>query len=908
MAEAIIGPLVWRLQEMAVGQARALVSVNDDIVRLRDRLMWLQAFLREADAKRRAVSDEVNKVWLLQTRDAVFDAEDALDHFYLRVDMSRFPRWAQPSMRYVVTFTTQVPMRRTLSKKITAINTRLEEIIQNKDKYKMDDVNKGIEVTWKASTSISGSNAELDDLQQGNLTLYEEHQKKLEKALTPTDQELKKNDNRPIVISVSGKSGVGKTTLVRNVYNAMIKKNYFDVYAMESFAPHLTAHNILHQIVQQLTEDNKNCPRSMVQEMLAKALKDKKYLLVIDGEVSRTEWKNILTMLTALGSSGNRIVHIRFEKPEKPSLYYQEYIQLEPLENNVVMELFHKRSRSQENQGEGRVPIVMKLQELLQLDTQYQKLEEYREDICKITEGLPLAVVLLSGLVQTKEFPHEWTEVFKYLSSKKSKRLDNLLSLCFDDLPHELKCCYLYFAAFPPNVVVEARNLVCMWMAEGFLTPRVGKTLEKVGYIFLNELIARNLVNLVLVDDSSSTGTMFVSIQNKVHEFLQSEAHEASFLEVHSGDDIPTLTSARRLSLQNYTDKYAALANPLPKLRSIFSQFEQEPKEQEPKGDQTKQCCMPQQLVVTNKKHKDIRSHIKGLLRGSEFLRVIDLQGIEIGEELPQAIGSVVHLQYLGITSCSLTVIHPSIGSLSGLQTLDVRETNVRKLPMNFWLMIKTLRHVFGFTLKLPKQIGNMKHMQTLDSIELDDCEKDLTGTIGKMVHLENLFVWNIAADNMEALSIALSKLENLRNLALHGHIIPSTVFITISLRRLKSMKLQGKLKFLYEITGMDVCLPNLSMLSLEKTKVSQGFISKLAELPSLETLAMYSGSYKDEHLLFSSTGFVSLKKIKLDVPTTLKTIEIEQGALHILKEFDILSQHHHVKISAEKRIRKIIV
>lgn len=64
-------------------------------------------------------------------------------------------------MRYVVTFTTQVPMRHILSKKIMAINTRLEEIIQNKDRYKMDDVNKGIEVTWKASTSISESNFEL---------------------------------------------------------------------------------------------------------------------------------------------------------------------------------------------------------------------------------------------------------------------------------------------------------------------------------------------------------------------------------------------------------------------------------------------------------------------------------------------------------------------------------------------------------------------------------------------------------------------------------------------------------------------------------------------------------------------------------------------------------------------------
>ena len=91
MAEAIIGPLVGRLQEVAVGEARALVGVNADIHRLRDKLMWLQAFLREADTRRRAVTDEVTRVWTLQTRDAVFDAEDALDHYHLHVDLSRYP-------------------------------------------------------------------------------------------------------------------------------------------------------------------------------------------------------------------------------------------------------------------------------------------------------------------------------------------------------------------------------------------------------------------------------------------------------------------------------------------------------------------------------------------------------------------------------------------------------------------------------------------------------------------------------------------------------------------------------------------------------------------------------------------------------------------------------------------------
>ena len=94
MAEAIIGPLVGRLQEVAVGEARALVGVSDDVQRLRDKLMWQQALLRdqEADTRRRAVSNQVTRVWRQQTQDAVFDAEDALDqyNYHLQVDNSRY--------------------------------------------------------------------------------------------------------------------------------------------------------------------------------------------------------------------------------------------------------------------------------------------------------------------------------------------------------------------------------------------------------------------------------------------------------------------------------------------------------------------------------------------------------------------------------------------------------------------------------------------------------------------------------------------------------------------------------------------------------------------------------------------------------------------------------------------------
>ncbi|XP_040255777.1 putative disease resistance RPP13-like protein 2 [Aegilops tauschii subsp. strangulata] len=868
MADALIGPLVGRLQELALSQARALVAVNKDIRRLRDKLMFLQAFLREADAKRHLFSDEITRVWLQQTRDAVFDAEDAVDHYYLQVDMSRYPWWARPSMRYVATFTTQVSMRHKLSAKVKDINSRLEDIIENKDKYRMEDTNKKSELTWKASTSISYAHRKLDDLVPPHIPIHDDNRKKLENAILPPTEEEDEYHHHPVLISVVGKSGVGKTTLVRDVYDKIDKK-IFIVHAMESFAPYLTATNIQRQIVQKLREGGNNFTRSDVNKAFDEKIRGQKYLLVIDGEVSSTDWKDILLSLK-VGAKGSRIVHITPHKPEEPPIgYLHVIINLESLGQETAVQLFHKR--------------------LIHIEVQDGISHDRHQDIHNITEGLPLGIALLSGLLQTKEFPCEWTNVFDYLKSKQSKRIHRILSVCFDDLPHELKCCFLYFAALPANIKIEARILVCLWMAEGFLRPRGGKTMEKVGYIYLNELIARNLVKPVHMDeeDKSSVGSIFVTIQNKVHEFLQFEAQEASFVEVHSGDDIPTLTSARRLSLQNSTDKYAVLASSLPKLRSIFSHFEQDPKD--PREDQTYLCCSPQLRKISKwKRNKDIKSHIQGLLHRSEFLRVINLQGIEIGKRLPDEIGNVVHVQYLGITSCSLEEIPGSIGSLTSLQTLDVRETSVRELPLSFWT-IKTLRHVFGGFLKFPKRIGRLKHLQTLDSVQLDTLDQDLVGTLGEMIHLEYLRVGNSSGGNVVALSKALDKLENLRTLIIKGENIPSSLFTSYTHRRLKFIVLDGKLDLPSNLNG-GFFLPNLITLSLASTSISQEFIDRLAQLPFLATFSLYSNSYKDDNIAFSPDGFRCLKKLMIDVEK-IKRFEAN-NALPKLEELDIHSQY----------------
>lgn len=538
--------------------------------------------------------------------------------------------------------------------------------------------------------------------------------------------------------------------------------------------------------------------------------------------------------------------------------------------------------------------------------------------------------MLLSGLLRTKEYPGEWKKVFDYLKTKaiQWKRLDSVLSMCFDDLPHDLKSCFLYFAALPVNTLIRARSLVCMWMAEGFLRPKDGKQMEKVGEQYLKELTSRQLVNLAPMEYEAS-GDERVAVQTKVHDFLLNEAQEASFVEVHSGDDIPTLSNARRLSLQNHTDKYAALEHQLPKLRSILSNFEkiEDGKEEdqlvtvekvqedhlgavekveeyqlgtvEKQGDhlgtvgkeekkQNQQACSCLQFHHSrdmDDSEKAMKHAIRQLLQGSKFLRVINLHGLEIGDTLPSDIGNVVHLQYLGITSCSLKHIPSSIGKITGLQTLDVRDTKVSTLPDEFW-KIEKLRHVFGF-LVLPRRVRRLKQLQTLESIEPDDQVRGWDKkTLQNMSHLQSLYIRKLTEGNADALT-AVCKLKYLVLLSIQGDSITSNLFTHSLLPRLQEMRLKGEIVPPTTPQSSNFYLPNLTKLYLKNTKVTKDFINKLGKLPFLATLVLKRDSYvnQDDHLVFTS-GFQSLKQLILDV--TVKKIEIGESVFPQLDKLEI--------------------
>ena len=73
-----------------------------------------------------------------------------------------------------------------------------------------------------------------------------------------------------------------------------------------------------------------------------------------------------------------------------------------------------------------------------------------------IVGGLPLAIIVLGGLLATKQTREEWEDVHKhvksYLHEEQNLRVNKvLLALSYNDLPSHLKPYFLYLGHFPED-------------------------------------------------------------------------------------------------------------------------------------------------------------------------------------------------------------------------------------------------------------------------------------------------------------------------------------------------------------------------------------------------------------------------------------------------------------------------
>ncbi|XP_039146702.1 disease resistance protein RPH8A-like [Dioscorea cayenensis subsp. rotundata] len=842
MADAAVGFVVEKLRDVIVQEAINLYGVRDEVEWLERELRRMQCFLKDADAKKNngGIDGERVKNWVTEMRDLAFEAEDIIDTF-MYYKLRR--RESDGCIGFIERFTfifDELVSRHKVHVQIERVKTKLLELSRSREVYGISNIGETIVTTsHPRSQNVIPILPQLrDDI---DMVGFDDEKKKIVLELVDI------NNTNQSVISIVGMGGLGKTTLAKSVYNDLEVKRSFDIFVWVIISQQYTILEILKEILSETS------PEDTIQTLSVKVfekLKKGKYLVVLDDVWKADVWNELLKVFPDINNGSRVIITTRFANVAKIANPTTKPHELRCLDENESRELFLRKVFPNQN-IETCCPTY---------------LVDYAHQLVQRCGGLPLALVVLGGLVSTKpQTKDAWRKVVENMKGQfveGGERCLEIIALSYNDLPYYLKSCFLYFGCFKEDMTISAETLIRLWLAEGFLPAKNIKTTEEIGLDCLEELAQRSLIQVTdrKYDDSAN--------EFRIHDLLRDvcirEAKENRYFEVYNNNDnVDSMTmsnAARRLVVCNKIDilNYSNLMS-----RGLFYG------------------------VVGIINHLAF-SALKGQLDRFKLLRVLCLYTSGISE-FPSEIKSLIHLRYLELHILRLKEVPSWIGHLRNLQTFIVFPTVVYNISDSLWT-IDNLRHVDLPCTKWvpPPNMGNNvpKNLQTLKGVNAGSWIKN---TLPKLTNLCKLKIHRVCYYHADALSSSLQKLGRLVSFTIHyGQKIPLDNIITAFSNQhcLKDLYLDGSLSC-EQLPHNDVFPQQLMKLDLLDSGLEQDPMATLEKLPYLKYLRLHR-AYRGKQMICSATGFPQLLSLIIENLEELEEWQIQGKAMSCLKSLKI--------------------
>ncbi|KAH6831932.1 hypothetical protein C2S53_012807 [Perilla frutescens var. hirtella] len=617
---------------------------------------------------------------------------------------------------------------------------------------------------------------------------FDEHLKQIMTALAAYESGLQ-------IIPVVGMGGIGKTTLATNVYNNAYIVQHFDVRSWVSISQEYVGRDIIAALLQQI---NRNIEVNQLNadelgNLLHKELFGRRYFIVLDDMWDIKAW-DMLKMFFPNNSTRSRILVttrlLNLAEDFNSCMPYQlSLLNYDSSWDLILEHVFRKEECPNE-------------------------LEEIGKSIARKCGGLPLALVVIGGLLAKSEKTTEfWEYVEENVTCTANDHNDEecmqILRLSYSQLPVYLKPCFLYLAVFPKNVEIRMSRLIKLWVAEGFIKPASGKTLEEVAEQYLKDLFQRNLI---MVSKRGHTGKVKTwSIHDLVRDLCTREVHRERFLCIANLDNpniSPHMKSERRLSIHIGTAKEEAceVLRSATLNRSFLSYSKWE----------SRRC----------------------VARSLNLLRLLDVVDSYSMEEILQLFNS----RYI---TCNipweLHAVSSLLSLLWNLQTLVV--PGPVSLPTEIWQMPQ-LRH-----LKMP-------------GITLPD-PPDAPGEFQSITVLENLQTLS-TVKNFIFREQVLERIPNLKKLGIHCDANEKLGYFCLS--NLVSLKKLESLVLAFRGTWENMAFPkSLKKLSLSYCQIPWEDMFVVGSLPNLEVLKLQTLAAKGRTWNPNANEFCRLKFLLID-------------------------------------------
>uniref|UniRef100_A0A803P6S9 Uncharacterized protein n=1 Tax=Cannabis sativa TaxID=3483 RepID=A0A803P6S9_CANSA len=385
LAYTIAGNVLDKLGSLAYQEVSLAWGMKDDLNKLKLITLALQEVLPDAETKQE--ERPTLKTWVVELKDTFHDAVDVLDEFECELLRRKVVKQYASFGRKVHRFfshSNPIVYCFSVAHRVREIRERLDEIDKNMEKFQLIKIAPNVDQSVRETHSFVNL---LDvigrDCEKGEI---------LDMVLKDQAQE---SDNQILVISIIGIGGLGKTTLIKSVYNDDKIGEKFDLKIWVCVSLDFNVSKIVKDI---LTDTTGNCNLSnlnQLQKSLTNTLKDKTFLLVLDDVWNEdfSKWRDLAELLS-VGSKKSKIIVTTRNREVALIMGETKPYELKGLPEKESLSLFFKCAFGSEA-----------------LVAEYPQLKQIGEEIVKKCGGVPLALKTLGSRLRQTTEAHKWKTV-----------------------------------------------------------------------------------------------------------------------------------------------------------------------------------------------------------------------------------------------------------------------------------------------------------------------------------------------------------------------------------------------------------------------------------------------------------------------------------------------------------------
>ncbi|KAG5223992.1 disease resistance protein [Salix suchowensis] len=445
-------------------------------------------------------------------------------------------------------------------------------------------------------------------------------------------------------IGIYGMGGVGKTTILQHIHNELLQRpdicdHIWWVTVSQDFSISTLQNLIAERVDLDLSRDVDDKHRAA--KLSEELRKKQKWILILDDL-----WNSFEPHEVGIHSllKGCKLIMTTRSQTVCNQIACQHKIEVKSLSEGEAWTLF------MEQLGHD---IAISLE-----------IEGIAKDIARECAGLPLGIITIASSLRGVDDLPEWRTTLMKLREWKFRDMDEkvfkVLKVSYDRLDDglALKQCLLYCALFPEDHWIEREELIGYLIDEGIIKGRRRRQdAFDEGHTMLNKL---QYVCLLESAHSKYDDKRYVKMHDLIRDMAIHILQKNSHVIVKSGVQLK-----EPLDAEEWTENL--------KIVSLMqNRFKEIPASHSPMCPDlsTLLLCQNHQLVFI------AESFFKQL----HGLKVLNLSRTGI-ENLPESVSDLVSLTALLLIDCRRLRYVPSLEKLRALESLDLYETSLEKMP-----------------------------------------------------------------------------------------------------------------------------------------------------------------------------------------------------------------------------------